>query len=228
MERKRRSSPFSEKETLSHNPFKNLRLKARPSSVPSQPEIKANRSVRVKNASEKSEDEIFWEAMSDVKEIKEFREIPPKAPSGVKPGRPAPDPSIKVLRGIVNGEVKITLSRTGEYMEWSGPGVSKDLAGKLHGGEFAVQEFIDLHGLTLPEAREAFFAFIMEARRRGLFCVKVIHGRGLRSPNGPVLKEAIKGWLAGDLKNFIRAYATAKDCDGGLGATYILLKRNRK
>jgi DNA-nicking Smr family endonuclease len=94
----------------------------------------------------------------------------------------------------------------------------------LHEGDFSVQDFIDLHGMTLAEAEEAFSFFFRDSLRKHLFCVKVIHGRGLRSPGEPVLKTALVKWLQGTFRKRILAYATAKDCDGGLGATYIILK----
>jgi DNA-nicking Smr family endonuclease len=78
--------------------------------------------------------------------------------------------------------------------------------------------------MTLCEAEEALISFFRDAVKRRLFCIKVIHGRGLRSPNGPVIKEALKQWLHGPFRKWVMAYASAKDCDGGLGATYIMLK----
>ena len=102
----------------------------------------------------------------------------------------------------------------------------KDIAWRLHQGDFSVQDYIDLHGMTLSEAEEALCLFFREAIKKRLFCVKVIHGRGLRSPRGPVLKEALKRWLQGSFKKWVLAYSTAKDCDGGLGATYLILKSN--
>jgi DNA-nicking Smr family endonuclease len=95
---------------------------------------------------------------------------------------------------------------------------------RLHEGNFSVQDCIDLHGMTRNEAEKELTRFFSEAVKKRLFCIKVIHGRGLRSPQGPVLKEAFKGWLHGSFRKWVLAYATAKDCDGGLGATYILLK----
>ncbi len=78
--------------------------------------------------------------------------------------------------------------------------------------------------MTLSEAEESLKRFFREAMNKGLFCVKVIHGRGLKSPKGPVLKKALINWLQGSFRKWVMAYATAKDCDGGLGATYIILK----
>jgi len=175
----------------------------------------------------KTDQEIFSEAMADVKEIKEFRKIPPNIPPKIKPIPVTKDDSIEILRQIVQGEGKIRLSDTGEYIEWVSPNIRKDIAQKLHEGSFSVQDHIDLHGMTLFEAEEAFSVFFKEAVKKRLFCIKVIHGRGLRSPRRPVLKEALKKWLHGTFRKSVLAYSTAKDCDGGLGATYIILKANQ-
>jgi DNA-nicking Smr family endonuclease len=172
----------------------------------------------------KSDEEIFLDAMADVKEIRKFREISPKKPPRFKLRPMQKEDTVDTLRQIVNGERKIRLSDTGEYMEWISPNVRKDIVRRLHQGDFSVQDYIDLHGMTLIEAEEALCLFINDAVKKGLFCVKVIHGRGLRSPGGPVLKEALKNWLQGTFKKRVLAYSTAKDCDGGLGATYIILK----
>jgi len=173
-----------------------------------------------------TDEEIFLDAMADVREIKEFREIPLKKPPRFKHRPVRTDDSIEILRQIVNGKGKIRLSDTGEYIEWISPAIRKDIAQRLHQGDFSVQDYIDLHGMTLSEAEEALCLFFKEAVKKRLFCVKVIHGRGLRSPRGPVLKEALKKWLQGSFKKWVLAYSTAKDCDGGLGATYLILKSN--
>jgi len=177
-----------------------------------------------KTAVTKSDEEIFRDAMADVREIREFRELPLKSPPKFDKIRPVKDDSLEILQQIVNGERKITLADTAEYIEWTRPNVRKDIIRRLHNGDFSVQDSIDLHGMTLGVAEGAFSAFLREALQKHLFCIKVIHGRGLRSPNGPVLKEALKKWLRGTFSKWVLAYVTAKDCDGGLGATYIILR----
>lgn len=172
----------------------------------------------------KTDQEIFSEAMADIREIKEFREIPFRKSPGIRPRIVQGDNTIEVLKQIVEGKKKIRLSDTGEYMEWTCPSLRGNVSRRLHEGCFAVQDCIDLHGMTLGEAGEALNLFFREAIRNSLSCIKVIHGRGLRSPKGPVLKEALSKWLHGSLRKWVLAYATAKDCDGGLGATYILLR----
>jgi len=181
--------------------------------------------VQKNTSRNKTDEEIFLDAMADVREIKEFREIPFKKSSVIKPRLVRADDSLEILRQIVNGKRKIRLSDTGEYMEWINYDIRKDITQRLHQGEFSVQDYIDLHGMTLCEAKETLQLFFRESIKKQIFCVKVIHGRGLRSPRGPVLKEALKNWLQGTFKKWVLAYSTAKDCDGGLGATYIILKQ---
>jgi DNA-nicking Smr family endonuclease len=168
-------------------------------------------------------EELLQEAMADVREITEFRALaekcsPARVPSG--PCEPC-DRTMQDLRDLVRGKSRITLSDTDEYMEWTRKGVPSGLARRLHEGELSIQDSLDLHGLTADEAQEELGIFINESKRKGLSCVKVIHGRGLRSPDGPVLKEAAQQWL----RRHSLAYATARHMDGGLGATYVLLRR---
>jgi len=173
----------------------------------------------------KTDEELFHEAMADVREIREFRDIPFRSPKGVKPRSTPKEDDFEVLRQIVNGKRKIRLSDTGEYMAWTSPCTRPDITKRLHQGHFAVQDSIDLHGMTLTEAEEALASFFRDAVKKRLFCIKVIHGRGLRSPRGPVLKEAFRRLLHGPFRKWVIAYATAQDCDGGLGATYVVLKQ---
>jgi len=212
----------SKTDTLSYNPFK--RVKIDQAKLPRSGKVQTR--TKIQEAG-KSDEEVFSEAMADVREIREFREMPVSKIPKKTPPRPKEDDAILVLKEIVSGKAKIRLSDTSEYIEWAGPGIAGDILERLHEGQFAVQDSIDLHGLTLSEAEEAFFAFFSEALRKGLFCIKVIHGRGLRSPRGPVLKEAVARWLSGPLRKSVRAFTSARDCDGGLGATYIILKYSR-
>jgi DNA-nicking Smr family endonuclease len=86
-----------------------------------------------------------------------------------------------------------------------------------------VQSVIDLHGMTVDEARDALADFLLEARNRGLRCVRVIHGKGLTSPNRePVLKGKVRRWLA--QWDDVLAYCEAARHAGGAGAVIVLLR----
>jgi DNA-nicking Smr family endonuclease len=93
----------------------------------------------------------------------------------------------------------------------------------LRGGHWVVQSELDLHGLRVDEAREALARFLAEVRRRGDRCVRIIHGKGLRSRNRePVLKSKVRGWLR--QRDEVLAFVEARPIAGGSGAVVVLLK----
>ncbi len=113
-----------------------------------------------------------------------------------------------------------------EYMEGYAEHVSPLTMEKLRNGEFSIQKTLDLHGHNKTEAQKLFEDFIKDAVRLQLNCVKVIHGRGLKSPGTPVLKKSLTKWIIRAMnRKWILAFASCRMCDGGPGATYILLKK---
>ncbi|MCP4668612.1 MAG: hypothetical protein GY849_19900 [Deltaproteobacteria bacterium] len=100
---------------------------------------------------------------------------------------------------------------------------------KLKKGQFPVQDYVDLHGLTKEAAEIKVRDFLIHSQGRGLRCVLVVHGRGLNSENHiPVLKERLPLWLSrGPVRKMVLAFATARPYDGGTGAIYILLRTRR-
>ncbi|MGH8274288.1 MAG: Smr/MutS family protein [Gammaproteobacteria bacterium] len=104
------------------------------------------------------------------------------------------------------------------------PGVQKRVIRRLRRGQISVEAVLDLHGMTLAEAREEFARFLVNARARDLTCVRIIHGKGFRSGRrGPVLKRAVARWLSD--RHEVLAYASARPMDGGTGAVYVLLRK---
>jgi len=100
--------------------------------------------------------------------------------------------------------------------------VRDEIFRKLQRGKFAVEAEIDLHGLRRHAAHAALRQFLNDCVQRGLHCVRVIHGKGLRSgPGGPVLKLVVDHWLR-KVEN-VAAFAAARPADGGSGAVYVLL-----
>lgn len=112
---------------------------------------------------------------------------------------------------------------TGEELSFLRPGLPALTLRKLRRGHWVIQDELDLHGLTVPEARELMVEFLEHCQRKGLRCVRIIHGKGLRSKNRePVLKRKVAEWLA--RRNEILAYCQARRTEGGGGAVVVLLK----
>lgn len=118
-----------------------------------------------------------------------------------------------------------TLLDTDESLSFARNGIGPDTLRKLRRGHWVIQSQLDLHGLRTDEAREALAEFLRNAEKRGLRCVRVIHGKGLGSINKePVLKNKVRNWLA--QKNEVIAFCQARAADGGSGALIVLLKAN--
>ncbi|HTL76609.1 MAG TPA: Smr/MutS family protein [Casimicrobiaceae bacterium] len=102
-------------------------------------------------------------------------------------------------------------------------GLGRDVLVKLRRGHWVVQAVIDLHGMTTSEAHDVLSDFLLDARNRGLRCVRVIHGKGLTSPNRePVLKGKVRRWLM--QWDDVLAYCEAPRHAGGSGAVVALLR----
>ncbi len=115
-------------------------------------------------------------------------------------------------------------TETGEDAAYVRPGISRQILRRLRRGEWVTQAELDLHGLTKIEARHEFADFLHECRRRGVRCVRIIHGKGLRSPNRePVLKMHVRHWLM--QRDEVLAFVSARPVDGGDGAVVALLAR---
>lgn len=111
---------------------------------------------------------------------------------------------------------------SGDELVFRRPQVPPGLVRRLRRGEFRVQREIDLHGLTVPQAKQALRQFLIEALEEQVRCVRIIHGKGLRSGHrGPVLKSVVSALLS--RTGAVLAYVSARPVDGGTGALYVLL-----
>ena len=224
---------------LSHNPFEGIKglLKDRQVVTPPQQQLQSLRKTVLRKGvvaatATKPEEETgaFLEAMQDVAPLMKGkeREILRDKPSETFPGVPPVDENREALEQltklVTTGEGFI-LSLTPEYIEGTGYNIHSEYARRLHAGDFSIQAHIDLHGLTVVEAKEIFDGFMQEAVMTGKTGVLIIHGRGLSSPGEPVLKKKVIEWLtSGVWRKRIFAYASARSCDGGTGATYVLFR----
>ncbi|MGH7781982.1 MAG: Smr/MutS family protein [Candidatus Binataceae bacterium] len=134
------------------------------------------------------------------------------------------------LSDLVSGQGTFDITETEEYVEGARVGIDPRMVTRLRRGEFAMQDHIDLHGMIQPDARAALTAYIVDSVRKGHRSVLVVHGRGLGSPGGrPVLKHATAEWLShGTIGGHVLAFATARPADGGAGAMYVLLRREKQ
>jgi DNA-nicking Smr family endonuclease len=130
----------------------------------------------------------------------------------------------QVLIASVSDEFEVdTLLHADADLSFRRPGIGPDVLRKLRRGEWVIQDHLDLHGARVDEARELLAGFLREAIRRGLRCVRVVHGKGLGSKlRQPVLKGKTRAWLA--QRDEVIAFCQARPAEGGSGALVVLLR----
>jgi DNA-nicking Smr family endonuclease len=221
-----------------HRPFGHLNDLIKQRKVELRTQIEANEPVAPRPPVDpQQEARLFAEAMADVTPIRCNRHWrPPEERSAGYDASVNEDLStVKALHQLIETGQGFKVSSTAEYMEARAAGVAPEVVRRLRRGFYAIQDHVDLHGLRVPEAQHALHGFIRQAVLKGYGGVLVIHGRGLTSPHQPILKHKVFEWLTrGPLRKHVIALASSRMCDGGAGATYVLLrsraltKRQRK
>ncbi|MBC8024115.1 MAG: Smr/MutS family protein, partial [Burkholderiales bacterium] len=94
---------------------------------------------------------------------------------------------------------------------------------KLRRTHWVIQEDLDLHGMTGDEAAAATARFLAECKRLGIRCVRIVHGKGLRSAGRePVLRKRIRKLLT--RRDEVLAFVEPRGFHGGSGAVVVLLE----
>jgi len=174
-------------------------------------------------ASEADDASLFRAEMRDVS--------PARAPNRVAPWRAAPPPLplkrrederavlAELAHLALDGEGDVELEDDSAYLR---PGLPREILRKLRRTHWVIQDALDLHGLGAEEAKRATAEFLADCMRRGLRCVRIVHGKGLRSAGRePVLKRHIRKLLT--RKSEVLAFVEPRSIEGGSGAVVVLL-----
>ena len=170
----------------------------------------------------KEKDESFREAMRDVSPIKATNRVEPYRP----PRPPIPAKRHEDERAVIEELARLTLDDDAEIEEdasYLRPGLPRDILRRLRRTHWVIQDDLDLHGLNSEDAAIAMAQFLAEARRAGLRCVRIVHGKGLRSRGRePVLKRRIRKLLT--RRDEVLAFVEPRAIHGGGGAVVVLLE----
>lgn len=171
------------------------------------------------------EDAEFRRAMSGAKPLKESERAPHEKPKPRAQARFARADERAVLSESLEDDLDEIEQDSGGALRFQRQHVGRRTMRKLARGGYSVQDEIDLHGMTLTEAKPRLADFIDYSATQGKLCVRVVHGKGLGSgERGPVLKNAVNRWL----RNWdsVLAFVSTRQVDGGTGAVYVLLQRD--
>ncbi len=171
---------------------------------------------------------LFLEAMADVTPMRQGNRVVRQGvfTTEVVAGDDSDNQTLRRLNSLVKTGEGFVVKNTPEYIEGTGHNVHPKISTRLHRGDFSIQAHVDLHGFGVEDARNAFEIFIKDSIATSKRAVLIVHGRGLSSPDRPVLKTKVIEWLTrGPLRKWVIAFSSARSCDGGAGATYVLLRR---
>ena len=168
------------------------------------------------------DDPLFRREMADVVPLKT------RPTTGSRPPpKPIPDQRPLALPHASATPVSTTPNESAHETSADGSshrknGIQNRIMQKLKRGRFRIEAQLDLHNMTVETARSVLLDFIATRHSESMAAVRVIHGKGLRSENGPRLKQMTRQVLRDH--PLVRAYASCKPSDGGDGAVDVLLK----
>ena len=167
------------------------------------------------------EDDDFRKAVADAHPLAQPRKV-------VHSRRPAPVPQQRIQdeRAVLAeslGPVSLDDAiDSGTELSYLADGLRRDVLRKLRRGHWVVEDELDLHGMNRHMAAVSVPEFLKVCKKRRLRCVRIIHGKGLGSPQRePVLKNLLRKWL---LREEVLAFSQAPAAQGGAGAVLVLLK----
>jgi DNA-nicking Smr family endonuclease len=185
--------------------------------------LTAHHSLKDNTVTDKDNDE-FRRAFSDAKPLKVEDRVPEAKPKPEPRARFSRADEREVLQESLQDDIDTIEHGYGAALRFHRPSVGKRTMRKLARGGYSVQAEIDLHGMTLAEAKPRLADFIDYCAMQGHLCVRVVHGKGLGSGHrGPVLKNAVNRWLR--RWDTVLAFISTRQVHGGTGAVYVLLQR---
>jgi len=171
------------------------------------------------------DNDLFRRSISGAKPLKSGDRVPEPKKKPAPKARFARADEQKALRESLEDDIDTIESANAENMRFHRSHVGARTMRKLARGKYAVQAEIDLHGMTVAEARPRLADFIDYSVKRNLLCVRIVHGKGLGSgQRGPVLKTSVNRWLR--KWDSVLAFVSARQVDGGTGAVYVLLQQD--
>lgn len=172
--------------------------------------------------------EQFQAEMADVTPLKQKQTVVDTATRPNTPGlqarrRAAVDIAKQGGAGLSSGD-QIEMVKPWDFLEFKRDGVQEGVYRKLRLGKYDIESRLDLHRMTVDQARKALATFIADAYRYDLRTLIISHGKGEGREKPALLKSCVNHWLR-ELDEVL-AFHSAQRHHGGVGATYVLLRKS--
>lgn len=175
------------------------------------------------------EDDLFRQAVGDVKPIKSAARVQLEK-------QPGPSPGMEQRRKAAIAQASDGgQALAGDYahpvqphdiLEFKRPGIQHGVYKNLRLGKYPVDAQLDLHGMSVDQARQALSRFISDCLVHNVRCALINHGKGENRQPPALLKSCVAHWLP--QLEAVMTFHTAQKQHGGSGATYVLLKKSER
>ena len=167
------------------------------------------------------EESLFLSEMADVTPLSSDNRVTIKKKQK-KPLRIPDDEDYSFAIDDVFSTAEIT-DECPDILSFSRSGLQHNVLKKLRQGKNPIEHALDLHGLTVEQARRELLEFLGECEAAEIRHAIIVHGKGFRSKDKPIIKPMVNRWLRA--ADSILAFHSAQPKDGGSGAVYVLLKK---
>ncbi len=170
--------------------------------------------------------ELFRRAVGDVKPVQDDRVAATPSKVKARPRQLEKDEHAVMREAMLDDRDPDELD-AGEHLAWRRDGVQNRVMKKLRNGYYSIQDELDLHGMTVAEARvilAEFLAHVVDTHQS--CCVRIIHGKGRKTATDkPIMKPFVSSWLR--QRRHVVAFCSCKPVHGGTGAVYVLIRRGK-
>lgn len=176
-----------------------------------------------------SEDPFFLQHMKGVKPIKVEPTVPLASPhvdkTNVEKIRQAATAELAKDRNFLSGEYIEPVDPLA-VLEFKRDGVQTGVFRNLRLGKYQIDARLDLHHMTIDQARAAVYQFIKDCMNHDIRCALITHGKGEGRSLPAQLKSCLNHWLP--QFDQVLAFHSAQKHHGWVGATYVLLRKSEK
>ncbi len=124
-------------------------------------------------------------------------------------------------------EKEIELISPHAILSFQRPGIQHGVFRRLRLGKYLPDAQLDLHQMSVRQARTEVQRFIEDCLAADIRCALILHGKGEgRKPHPALLKSCVAAWLP--QMDQVLAFYSARNNQGGTGATYILLRKSER
>lgn len=197
--------------------------------------------IRVKVMVKQRESELFRQFIGDVEPLEGTRRAADMVAAGLVKAGTVKRPADKLTPGLLRrraaaqegllqtgndlaGVEHVTRVKPWDILSFKRDGVQHGVFRKLKLGKYDIDVSIDLHRLTVDQARVAVREFVTDCVDGDIRCAMITHGKGQNRESPALLKSCVNHWLR-QMDEVLALHSACQE-HGGSGATYILLRKS--